>query len=419
VASVLLDAFRELRNATKVATSGAAQGGGAFSFGGASGGVEAQLEAYSGVGTLFSCVHRISAAASKTDWKLYVKKTDRRRTYGPGTDTRTEVLPGQHPALDLWNQPNPSMTRQRFIETFMQYLLLAGDCEWYCAINESTENMVGGELWPLRPDRCTIYGDELLGRPAGLGYRNGAGQVVPLNLDEFIQLQMANPKNGLRGMSPVAAILTDLGADQAAAAYNAVFFRNNAAPNGVVEVPTSMSDRGFERLQLQFREQNQGVRNAHRVAILDEDAKWKSTTYNMKDMLFPEMREMTSKLVLMAFGMSKTMLGQTEDVNRATAEAALAIFHEQVVDEMNERIRQALNNNFLPKFGDFGTSYEFDFVSAAPEDAEKVNAERTSKVAAWVQLKNAGVDPDEAAKVVGLPPMKMREVQSEENVVGA
>jgi HK97 family phage portal protein len=223
---------------------------------------------------------------------------------------------------------------------------------------------------------------------------------------------MPNPKNGLRGASPVAAILIDLGADKAAAMYNRVFFDNNAAPNGVIEVPEDYSDAAFKRLQTQFREQHRGVRNAHRVAMLEEGAKWKDTSYSMKDMLFPEMREMTAKLVLTAFGMSKTMIGQTEDVNRATAEAAFAIFHEQVVDEMNERIKQALNTQFLPMFGDLGSNVEFDFVSAAPENAEKANAELTSKTQAYATLIREGVDPEDAAIVCGLPPMKMREVQS-------
>lgn len=399
------------RNRVDLATPGSSARPASW-FGRGGGGIEAQLDAYGGVGTLFSVVHRISAAASKTDWKLFRKKQDARRTFGPGTDTRVEILPGKHPALDLWNQPNPYMTRQRFIETFMQYLLLAGDTEWYCAVNEMTGTILGGELWPLRPDRCTIYGDELLGAPAGMAYRNGNGQMIPVELEEYIQLQLPNPKNGLRGMAPVAAILIDLGADKAAAAYNRVFFDNNATPNGVIEFPEDYSDKAFQRLQKQFREQHQGVRNAHRVALLEEGATWKDVSYSMKDMLFPEMRELTSKLVLTAFGLSKTMIGQTEDVNRATAEAAKAVFNEQVVDEMNERIKQALNTQFLPMFGAIGESVEFDFISAAPEDAEKANAERASKTSAFKTLIDAQVDPEEAAIVCGLPPMKMKEVQS-------
>lgn len=385
--------------------------------------LSAQLDAFSGVGTLFACVHRIESATGKTEWKLYRKKSDKRRVLGPSTDTRVEILPGQHPALDLWNQPNPFMTRQRFVSTFMNYLLLAGDATWYCSVNETSGTMLGGELWPLRPDRVTMAGDPLLGAVSGLVYRNGNGEQIPLELEEFIQIQYGtNPKNALRGLAPVAAILTDLGADQAAAAYNAIFFHNNASPNGVIEVPGSLSDEAFTRLQMQWREQHQGVHNSHRAGILEGGMTWKDTSYSMKDMLFPEMRELTSKLALMAFGMSKTMIGQTEDVNRATAEIAKAVFYEQVVDEMNDKIKEALNTQFLPMFGPLGEGVEFDYVSDAPEDAETANAERTSKVNAFVQLINAGVDPEEAAEVCGLPPMTMREVQDAnraEEAVGA
>jgi hypothetical protein len=51
---------------------------------------------------------------------------------------------------------------------------------------------------------------------------------------------------------------------------------------------------------------------------------------------------------------------------------------------------------------------EFDYESPVPEDKAEENAELTAKVQAFAILVGAGVHPDAAADVVGLPQMMMK-----------
>jgi phage portal protein BeeE len=140
------------------------------------------------------------------------------------------------------------------------------------------------------------------------------------------------------------------------------------------------------------------------VAVL-EQGKWVKNGFSMRDMQFTELRNVSRDIMREAFGISKTMLGQTEDVNRATAEAAEVVFGRWHLVPRLERIKGALNETFLPMFGTTGSGLEFDYENPVPESIEQTNADRDSRISGAVALVGAGWAPDQALEVMGLPPM--------------
>lgn len=366
-----------------------------------------ELESYDCVSTLFAVVNSLASDVAAVDWKLYRKSPDQRRTFGPMETPRQEVV--KHAALSLWNKPNAHYTRQEFVESFQQHVDLTGESEWFVGRFEGLTFPT--ELWVVRPDRMEPMTDReqfLL----GWIYTDPDGQKVPLEPEEVIQIRIPDPTNPYRGKGPVASMLVDLDAAEMAAVWNANFFRNSAVPGGVVQVPNTMTEGAFKRLQQQFREQYRGVTNAHRTAILEEGANWVSTSYSMKDMEFSALRGMSRDIILEGFRFPEFYLGRWKEANRATALAAKALYNTNLIKPRLERIKQALNNDFLPMFGSTGENVEFDYVLEEPEDPDEVNASRNSRVTAFVDLLSAGVDPEDAAMFCELPPMRMKEVDS-------
>jgi phage portal protein BeeE len=68
-------------------------------------------------------------------------------------------------------------------------------------------------------------------------------------------------------------------------------------------------------------------------------------------MQFVELRGATADRVREAYGISKTAIGDFEDINRASRLAAKAWFAEQQTIPRLERIKAALNHELLPMFG--------------------------------------------------------------------
>lgn len=361
----------------------------------------AGLEQYGEVGTLFGMVSRLSETVGELHWSLYRKRTDNRRVYRE-VETREEVI--RHAALSVWQQPNPLMDTFQFVETLNQHFELTGEA-WAVAEFASIRAAGPIALWPMRPDRVKIITDhdDVL---TGYVYCGPDGERVPLPKEDVIQfMRRPNPLDIYRGLSPVQALRIKLDAARLAAEYNRNFFRNSAEPGGIIEIEDRLDDDEFRELAMRWREQHQGVANAHRVAIL-EQGRWVDRKYTMVDMAFPELGKMNADDMREAFGYPKGMTGATEDVNKAVADANERMFGRYLVRPRANRLREALNKKFLPMFGPAATRLEFDFADPVPEDREADSQDRITKAQAFKLLTESGVSGKSAAEVVGLPDME-------------
>jgi Phage-related protein len=364
-------------------------GGGLF---GSSRTAEGQMRAMSSVGTLFAIVDRTSNATALVDWKLWRKAKSGR------DEDRVEVT--SHAALDLWNRPNSFMPRQEFVEAQQQHFDLTGEAWWIIARRPGVKLPL--EMWPVRPDRMAPQPDRdnFL---RGYVYTSPDGEQIPLELNEVIQLRRPNPLDPYRGLSPVLSILPDLDTSRYAAEWSRAFFLNSAQPGGVIEVPVHLNDDEFDEFRARWAEQHKGVNNAHKVAIVEYGAKWSDRTISQRDMQFVELRGATRDAVREAYGISKTAIGDFEDINRATALAAKAWFAEQQTIPRLERIKAALNFELLPMYGAMAQGLEFDYCDPTPPDAETEAKELTARANAAAVLVQAGFESAGTLSAVGLP----------------
>lgn len=398
--------FSKVRNAPQVPFVSRAASG-VISRSGAGYGREstmtAEMESLSSSSTLFSIVNKLATGTASIDWHMHSIGQRSPRTSAvcdmceaPGV----RYVPA-HPALSVFSRPNDFFTRQEFVETEQQHIDLTGEGWWL--VEKIGKRPVA--IWPIRPDRMAPVrsATDFL---SGYVYRGLDGEMVPLALDEVVLIRMPNPVDPWRGMGPVQALLNDIDGMRYSKEWNRRFFENSAEPGGVIEVDETLTDESFLRLKAQWGEQHRGVSNAHRVAILENGASWKGTTVTQKDMQFVELQAVGREVLREAFGVHAHILGLSEDVNRANAEAADVSFARRLLVPRADRLKGALNADFLPLFGDMGKGYEFVYTSPVPEDEEAENAERASKTTAYATLVNAGVNPDDAAVVCGLPPMR-------------
>jgi len=346
----LLRDFASLTKARQVServpvTIGALSGGGGISV--------APVSLLGSTGTsgwLFAVIDRIATAVASVQWRLY-------RTLPNGE--RREVL--SHPAIDIMQTPNPFTNRQEFLELTSQHFDLVGEAWWVVLSNRMGTPV---ELQILRPDRMRVIPsrDAYI---AGYQYRLGT-EVIPLETSEVIFIRRPSPLDPYRGIGAVQSFLVDLGSEQMAAQWSRAFFSNDATPGGIIELDDAeMDDTQFERYIARWRSQHQGVGNAHRVAVL-EKGKWVDRKLTQRDMQFEQLRKFSRDVILGAFGIHGSILGISENVNRANAEAAEVHFARWIVRPRCARMKAALNTRLLPLFGD--KALEFDFENPVPED---------------------------------------------------
>lgn len=360
-------------------------------------GTARQVHAMGSIGTLFSIVDGLSENVAMTEWKLW------RKAPSGKPEDRTEVT--DHLALRVLNNPNPFMTRQELLESLQQHYELVGE-NWTVTVPYPGTKMPQ-YLWPVRPDRMVPkpHPTKFL---SGYTYLGPEGEKVELGLDEVIQIRRPNPVDPYRGIGAVQSILIDLDSSRASAEWNASFLRNNAQPGGIIEVPEGLEDNEYNQLVTRWNENHQGPSNAGRVAIL-EFGVWKDRQYSMRDMQFAELRQVNNEIIREAFRFPKAMLGTVEDVNRANAEANEVIFARWLLKPRLERIKQMLNNDFLPKYGSTAQGLEFDYCDPVPADRELGARELTARVNAATALIYAGGVPESVLEALELPEIEFRD----------
>lgn len=359
-----------------------------------SGNPETYMRAFGSVGTLFAIVDALAENVAAINWHLY-----RKNASGQKRD-RVEVF--EHPAIALWLKPNDHMDSTEFVETSQQHFDLIGETVWY--VGRSVSGLGPPlELWPIRPDRVTPVPD-----PdnfiQGYLYHCPGVEPMPWRPEDVIRIKRPNPIDPYRGMGAVQSIMVDIYGEQAAAEWNANFFRNSAEPGGVVEFDSVLDDAEWKEFQERWNEQHLGTSNAHRVAFL-ERAHWKDRAFSNRDMQFAQLREVASEVIRRAFRFPRPMLGDVQDINRANAEAGEVVFGRYLLTPRAERIKKALNTKLLPLYGTAGKGLEFDYDEPVPEDAAAESREKEVTITAVGTLVDAGFDPADVLEWAGLPAM--------------
>ena len=380
----------------------------------------ALIRSYGQNGTVHSNVSLMARSVAKQQWNLYrsAPPTARFTTSDRGSDQRKQVQ--VHAALNVLNSP-ASITvatprgprrvqvwsRTQLFYVSQIWMKTCGKSYWVVDTAEDASPIPLG-LWPVRPDRIIPVPDKdrFL---AGYLYRSPDGrEMIPLRPDEVIVNRYVDPENpGYGGVGPVQSVINDIQAADYAAQWNKNYFINSAEPGGVIQLAENLSDEEFDQFTARWRETHRGVARAHRIAILEAGAQWVANAHSARDMDFVNLRNSSRDIIREALAMHKVMTGVTEDVNRANAQTGEEVFSSWTVAPDLEQWRDdVINTQFLPLFNETAVGVEFDFAYPTPANREQDNAELTTKTAAYSVLIAAGVDPDDAALVVGLPPMK-------------
>lgn len=348
-------------------------------------------KAYGSVGTLYAIASQLAHVTATVEWHLF------RRTAIRDKARRLEVM--EHAFLRVWERPNPFYTGLQFREAVQLQLDLIG--EGIIVLYRVAGQIV--EMWPVRPDRM-----QPVKHPTkfiiGWIYTGPDGEKVPLPLEDVIQIKYPNPADAYRGMGPVQTVLHDIDAARYSAEWNRNFFINGARPGGVITFDHEMSDMEWNKFLTRWRQQHQGIANAHRVAVL-ENAQWTDTNFSAQDMQIVELRNLPRELIREAFAYPKPMLGTVDDVNRANSDAAKEILAENHTIPRLKRWKDVINQFLLPQFAN-GNALLLDYDDPTPINVDQENMTRTSQWNAARAGVLAGYHPDDVALATGLPRMR-------------
>lgn len=311
---------------------------------------QAYLKSYGEIGWLFACTSKIAGDVADTEWKAYKKGEE-----DPLKSSK---------ALELLMKPNPFFSTFRIMEMTQMYLDLVGKCYWYIAKDRAGR---AAQIWVISPLNMTIIPDKD-NFIKGYIYQAGA-ERIPLDTDEVIFFNYADPNNPYNGIGPAHAAAVPLESDKYAATWNRNFFYNNAEPAGIVSFPEGVDENDFDAWKEKWREEYGGPGNAKKTAFIrGGQVTYTAIQISQKDMDFYNLRVSNRDEILGIFGVPKSILGIVEDVNRANAEASEYTYMKHTVSPRLKRIQDTLDNEFTKIFGE--DNVELRFTDVVPENKD-------------------------------------------------
>lgn len=245
----------------------------------------------------------------------------------------------------LIDSPNPDTSWYELIYTASQSLDLAG--------NAFISEVKGGsrgrpfQLWNLPAQFIRIKpGRERL--VEYFEYEEGAGKYrIPES--DMIQLKMPNPNSRWFGMPVLMAAGRATDVDRESGAWQKASLQNRGVVDLHIEVPETLSAEQRTEIRDKILERQTGPNNAR--APIVSSGKVNNLGMTAVEMDFVESRKAVWSEIASVFGVPMSVLGFTENVNLANAQAMEKMVWQDTVIPQLELIKRQLTHQLASEFG--------------------------------------------------------------------
>lgn len=262
----------------------------------------------------------------------------------------------EHSLSILLAKPNPYMTGQQLIEATVLWLQIAGESPWLLTKEDGTSIAPGeepGAIWPLIPSQVKPWIEDHV----HVGWRisrgmfpriPGTGTERRVRLHELIVFKYTNPRDLLRGLSPLGAAAAGIAIDMAATAHNRALLENGAEPGGLIAFKEGFPDKDEEKeWKEKWEARHKGPGNHNRMGFAAGDVEYFEVGLSPKDMDYLEQRRWNRDEVLAVLGVPKAVLSITDDLNYATFLGQVKQFWDGLLFPVVRMIEDVLDGTLL------------------------------------------------------------------------
>lgn len=325
----------------------------------------------------FIAIDKVASATASVRFKVM--------RYQRNGDDR-EVFEG--PLVDFLESPGPSFTGKDFVYLNTAYKELTGNAFW--------ESIGGGKVRPCIPTKVTPIVTD--GRVYGFKYQDGE-KLRTIQAKDMLHDRYVDPAKPWWGVGKLQKIARWVDTSNFVGEFLARFFINGATFGGFIETEEETESR-IKLIKIGLHNDHVGVANAHKIGVLPKGSKFSKVTANMAEMEMGQTDDRYRDKILAGFGVPKTLVGLTTEVNRASAEASEYVFAKYTVKPVVEDLVQFLNTTIAPRLDTTGAMY-FAYDEFVPVNQELLLKEREIALA-----KQAYMTVNEVRASVGLPPVE-------------
>jgi HK97 family phage portal protein len=294
--------------------------------------------------------------------------------------------------VDFLETPGAGYTGKDFIYLNTVYKELTGNSFW--EILKTRSGFI--DIAPIIPTVVApnISGGKLIGYKVNDGARERTIKAEQMLHDRYI-----DPAKPWWGAGRLQKIARWVDTGNFANEFLRRFFLNGATFGGFIETEEESEER-MKLIKMGLQNDHAGVQNAHKMGVLPKGAKYTKVTANMGEIEMGATDDRYRDKILSTFGVPKTLVGLTTEVNRASAEAAEYVYARYTIKPIVDDLIEFLNVKVAPLLDPSGKTY-FDYEDFIPENEEIEIKERESAL-----NKQPYKTVNEVRADVGLPPVQ-------------
>lgn len=344
----------------------------------------------------YACINRIAAAVATTRYVVY---NDARNT----KQSERQEVGVDHWLVKLLNDPCEGLSLYELKNYSSKWFGLNGNSYLYA--HRPNGAKYPESFWPLASNRVqVVLGDKEGDSPIkGYLYHAANGEKWGIAAEDMIHPKNPEPTEGTPfiGASQMLAAMAAVNVDIATSEFMWRYLQNDALPAFAVIHPETMDDDAFETFKARFNETFQGVNNAGKWALLEDNMQIAPISSNGRLQEMQAMDLSNRDRICIVFGVPEPYLTGKHQ-NKATAETVREEFYMNAVAPVNRAFCDALTS--YARRIEPGTVVDFERYRY--EDPAEVRAERES----WNKM---GVDVNRLLLEAGKEPLPDEEKPNE------
>ena len=254
------------------------------------------------------------------------------------------------------------------------------------------------EIWPVNPKKVRLIIDRDSDLPKGIKVSTQAGELE-FPMHAVFHPYQVDPDNPLRGLGPMQAAWRATQRYFTAERFTEALLKNGGEPGGFYTVEDGgIGPKDRRKLQDSHRRVQQDADEHRKVLVLGKGIKFETHAWSPKDLEFSKSLAWDRDTIMSVFGVTKPILGITEDVNRANSREAKAVFWENAVLPLLDNLEDEINTHFIQNIqGEENTFALFD-----KSDIDALQDETSIRIEDMLKLfERGGRSMEEASRIVG------------------
>ena len=341
----------------------------------------------------YACAWKNASSVAKCELCLYTMGYDNKK------EKKEKKEVENHPFLDLMKSVNPFSNGYELKAVTTLNLELTGNAYWYIP-----KGILGipAMIWNIPSHWVKIVPSETEFISGYVVTVPGKATPIPFDETEIIHFRYPSPSDLFYGQGPLWAARLGVDLNTEIRTWGINYFLNNAQPSGILTTEMSLTESQYNRLRDQWNEKYRGVKNAGKMAFLENGLKYQQMGSNVRDARFEFVSEEIRNEICACFGVPASKLGLEAHDNRATAEASDYTYQSETIVPKLTLIQEKINEKLVSLYDPRLFS---EFENIVPEDKDFLLKERQ------INLTTGFSSIDELRLEQGLDPYDLPETE--------